>query len=86
LLPHSPSRTRKWLILLLASYYFRAPILTAIANAWIVNDPLQKAGAILGPGGGIGWRPMKRRSCITKDTLPGNWFWMLSKTRPSSLA
>jgi uncharacterized SAM-binding protein YcdF (DUF218 family) len=44
---------------LLASvlYFLRSPLLTGLANAWIVNDPLQHADAILVLGGGLETRP-----------------------------
>jgi uncharacterized SAM-binding protein YcdF (DUF218 family) len=42
--------------LLAACWAFRAPLLTAIAKAWVVNDPLQKADAIIILGGRPGLR------------------------------
>jgi uncharacterized SAM-binding protein YcdF (DUF218 family) len=45
--------------LLFLTYFFRTSILTGIAQAYIVNEPLQKADAIVVPGGGIGWRPIE---------------------------
>jgi len=38
-------------------FVFRAPILRAVAAAWIVNDPLEKADAIVVLGGGLETRP-----------------------------
>ena len=38
-------------------FVFRSPLLTGLANAWIVNDPLEKADAIVVLGGGLETRP-----------------------------
>lgn len=38
-------------------YVFRAPLLTDLADAWVVNDPVTKADAIVIPGGGLENRP-----------------------------
>src|ERR1035441_3007007 len=69
---HLPSSPRKWprrlwsvvlwscgLVVLLAvfCFVFRSPILRSAANAWIVNDPLQHADAIVLLGGGLETRP-----------------------------
>ena len=58
---HKRRRRLSWLLaaccLLLACYCFRAPLLTGFANAWIVNEPLEKAGAIVVLGGGLDTRP-----------------------------
>jgi uncharacterized SAM-binding protein YcdF (DUF218 family) len=43
--------------LLVSAYFFRAPLLTGLAKAWIVNDPPAKADAIVVLGGGIDTRP-----------------------------
>jgi len=43
--------------LLLVCYIFRAPLLTGLAEAWVVNDPMAKADAIVILGGGIENRP-----------------------------
>ena len=40
-------------VLLLVGYVFRAPLLTGLADAWVVNDPVAKADAIVIPGGGL---------------------------------
>src|SRR6476469_7048467 len=42
--------------LLLALYSFRAPILTAIAKAYVVNEPIEKADAVVALGGGLQYR------------------------------
>lgn len=47
------------LILLASCWFFRAPLLTGIANAWIVNDPLSHADAIVVLGGGVQTRPFE---------------------------
>jgi uncharacterized SAM-binding protein YcdF (DUF218 family) len=51
-----------WLVifcgaLLAAGYLFRAPFLTGLADAWVVNDPVAKADAIVVLGGGPETRP-----------------------------
>ena len=38
-------------------FVFRAPLLTTLANAWVINDPLHKADAIVILGGGLDSRP-----------------------------
>lgn len=43
--------------LLLAGYLFRAPLLTGVAHAWMVNNPVMKADAIVVLGGGLENRP-----------------------------
>jgi len=64
----SPPKPRRWLrhlawlvaflcALLLVAYVFRAPLLTGVANAWIVNDAPEKADAIVVLGGGVECRP-----------------------------
>jgi uncharacterized SAM-binding protein YcdF (DUF218 family) len=45
------------LLLLLGGYLFRAPLLTGLAEAWVVNDPVTKADAIVILGGGPETRP-----------------------------
>ena len=44
-------------VLLLVGYVFRAPLLTGLADAWVVNDPATNADAIVIPGGGLENRP-----------------------------
>ena len=41
----------------LLCFLFRAPLLTGAARLWIVNDPLEKADAIVVLGGGLATRP-----------------------------
>jgi uncharacterized SAM-binding protein YcdF (DUF218 family) len=45
------------LVLATVAYVFRAPLLTALAKAWIVDDPPAKADAIVVLGGGVDYRP-----------------------------
>ena len=44
-------------ILAVTSYVFRAPLLRGAARAWVVNDPLTQADAIVVLGGGMETRP-----------------------------
>jgi uncharacterized SAM-binding protein YcdF (DUF218 family) len=63
--PGNPSRWLRRLAWTLAivsllagtGYLFRAPLLTGLANAWVVNDPVTKADAIVILGGGLENRP-----------------------------
>ena len=59
---------RRWLIriiwllaaggaLVLACCFFRAPLLTGLADAWVVNEPVARADAIVILGGGLENRP-----------------------------
>jgi uncharacterized SAM-binding protein YcdF (DUF218 family) len=63
-----PLKTRRWLsriawllaiggALILTGYFFRAPLLTGLAEAWVVNEPVAKADAIVILGGGLENRP-----------------------------
>jgi uncharacterized SAM-binding protein YcdF (DUF218 family) len=45
--------------LLLAAWLFRAPLLTGLADAWIVTDPPVEADAIVVLGGGVQTRPFE---------------------------
>lgn len=44
-------------VMLALAWYFREPVLRSIARAWVVNDPVSKADAIVVLGGGRDWRP-----------------------------
>jgi uncharacterized SAM-binding protein YcdF (DUF218 family) len=46
-------------VLFAVCFVFRAPLLRAVANAWIVNEPLEKADAIVVLGGGLETRPFE---------------------------
>ncbi len=59
---HPRLRQSAWLLasgcaLLLVCYVFRAPLLTGVAQAWVVNDPPAKADAIVVLGGKPELRP-----------------------------
>jgi len=65
MLAFSKSRLFRWIAcllafvgaLVLAGYVFRAPLLTGLAKAWVINDPATKADAIVILGGGLENRP-----------------------------
>jgi uncharacterized SAM-binding protein YcdF (DUF218 family) len=63
-----PLKPRRWLsriawllaiggALILTGYFFRAPLLTGLAEAWVVNEPVARADAIVVLGGGVENRP-----------------------------
>ncbi len=63
-----PGKRRRWLTriaglltafgaLLVAGYVFRAPLLTSLARAWVVNEQVTSADAIVILGGGPRNRP-----------------------------
>lgn len=64
----SPAKPHRWrrrlgcaaavlLVLLTTLYLLRVPLLTAAAELWVVNDPVDHADAILVLGGGLENRP-----------------------------
>jgi len=56
--------------LLLAGYVFRAPLLTGLAGAWVVNDPVAKADAIVILGGGLENRPFAAAKLFHDGVAP----------------
>jgi len=56
--------------LLLAVYLFRGPILSSAAKVWIVNDPLEKADAIVVLGGGLENRPFEAAKLYARGLAP----------------
>ncbi|MEK7706481.1 MAG: YdcF family protein [Verrucomicrobiota bacterium] len=56
--------------LLLVAYFFRAPILRGLADAWIVNDKLEKADAIVVLGGGLDTRPFEAARLFQQGLAP----------------
>jgi uncharacterized SAM-binding protein YcdF (DUF218 family) len=77
----SPLKPRRWLRriagllilgcgLLLAGYVFRAPLLTGLAGAWVVNDPVTKADAIVILGGGLENRPFAAAKLFHDGVAP----------------
>ena len=46
-------------LLVLAGYVLRAPLLTGMARAWIVNEPLSRADVLVVLGGGPDTRPFE---------------------------
>ena len=57
-------------VLLLVGYVFRAPLLTGLADAWVVNDPVTKADAIVIPGGGLENRPFAAARLFRDGVAP----------------
>src|SRR5262245_46417288 len=51
-------------------YAFRAPLLTALANAWIINDAPEKSDAIVVLGGGIDYRPYAAAQLYKRGYAP----------------
>jgi uncharacterized SAM-binding protein YcdF (DUF218 family) len=56
--------------LLLGCYVFRAPLLTGLANAWIVNEAPEKADAIVVLGGGVEYRPFAAARLYKEGLAP----------------
>lgn len=56
--------------LLLVCYVFRAPLLTGLAEAWVVNDPVTKADAIVILGGGLQTRPLAAAKLFHDGVAP----------------
>jgi uncharacterized SAM-binding protein YcdF (DUF218 family) len=56
--------------LLLAGYVFRAPLLTGLAEAWVVNEPVTKADAIVILGGGLENRPFAAAKLFHDGVAP----------------
>ena len=51
-------------------YVFRAPLLTGLAEAWVVNDPVTKADAIVVLGGGVENRPFAAAKLYHEGVAP----------------
>jgi uncharacterized SAM-binding protein YcdF (DUF218 family) len=49
---------------------FRAPLLTGLANDWIVNEPLAKADVIVVLGGGVETRPFEAARLYHQGLAP----------------
>ena len=74
------SRHRKWrrklawllagCCLLLALYFFRAPLLVGLAKAWIVDDPPTHADIIVVLGGGMETRPFEAARLYREGYAP----------------
>src|ERR1039458_2085853 len=51
-------------------FAFRSPLLTGLANAWIVNEPLERADAIVVLGGGLEIRPFEAARLYHEGLAP----------------
>ena len=56
--------------LLLLCFIFRSPLLTGVAEAWVVNDPTTKADAIVILGGGLENRPFAAAKLYRDGVAP----------------
>jgi uncharacterized SAM-binding protein YcdF (DUF218 family) len=73
--PHRLRSVVLWscgLVVLLAAFCFafRSPLLTGLANAWIVNEPLERADAIVVLGGGLETRPFEAARLYHEGLAP----------------
>lgn len=73
--PHRWLRRLAWLLafgcgLLLMACVFRAPLLTGLAEVWVVNDPVTKADAIVILGGGLENRPFAAAKLFHDGVAP----------------
>jgi uncharacterized SAM-binding protein YcdF (DUF218 family) len=57
-------------VLILIGYVFRAPLLTGIAEAWVVNEPAARADAIVILGGGVENRPFAAARMFHEGVAP----------------
>lgn len=55
---------------ILIGYVFRAPLLTGLAKAWVVNERVTKADAIVILGGGVENRPFVAARLFHDDVAP----------------
>jgi uncharacterized SAM-binding protein YcdF (DUF218 family) len=85
--PRDWRRPLWWLLalssLFAAVYIFRAPLLTGLVEAWIVDQPLQKADAIVVLGGGTDYRPFAAARLYREGWAPKI---LVMKTRVSPAA
>jgi uncharacterized SAM-binding protein YcdF (DUF218 family) len=56
--------------LLALAWHFRAPLLTGIAKAWVVNDPPSHSDAIVVLGGGLQTRPFEAARLYREGYAP----------------
>jgi uncharacterized SAM-binding protein YcdF (DUF218 family) len=73
--PYRWLRRIAWLLafgcgLLLVACVFRAPLLTGLAEVWVVNDPAAKADAIVILGGGLENRPFAAAKLFHDGVAP----------------
>jgi uncharacterized SAM-binding protein YcdF (DUF218 family) len=57
-------------VLLLVGYVFRTSLLTGLAEAWVINDPVAKADAIVILGGGPETRPFAAAKLYRNGVAP----------------
>jgi uncharacterized SAM-binding protein YcdF (DUF218 family) len=70
-------------LLLLALYVFRGPLCIGLARAWIVNEPIGKADAIVVLGGGLENRPFAAAR-LFRDRFAPKVLYMDVKASPTS--
>jgi uncharacterized SAM-binding protein YcdF (DUF218 family) len=57
-------------VLFIVAYVFRAPLLTEVAEIWVVNDPVAKADAIVILGGSLENRPFDAAKLFHEGVAP----------------
>jgi uncharacterized SAM-binding protein YcdF (DUF218 family) len=67
---------------ILIGYVFRAPLLTGLARAWVVNEPTTKADAIVILGGGLENRPFAAARLFHDGVAP-RILYMNTRTGPA---
>lgn len=56
--------------LVVVAYVFRAPLFTGLAEAWVINQPVSKADAIVILGGGLEDRPFAAAKLFHEEMAP----------------
>jgi uncharacterized SAM-binding protein YcdF (DUF218 family) len=76
----SPFKNRWWrrlawlmtfcCVLLASGYVFRVPLFAGLARAWVINDPVTRADAIVILGGGVENRPFTAAKLFHEGVAP----------------